>query len=86
MPSKSLCESYRGYQIIAAGEACEIYDDNVRINRFARNYLCMDVPAELVLALLIDEAEERVDAIFNVNEGPSRPAAGRQRRDRPLTR
>lgn len=86
MPSKSMCENYRGYQIIATNEACEIYDDNVRINYFARSYLCMDIPAELVLALLIDEAEERVDAIFNVNECPSFPTAGRHWRDGAHTR
>ena len=86
MPGNSTCETYRGYQIVATGEACEVLRDNGRIDRFAREYLRLDVPAELVLALLIDEAEERIDAIFNANECPSHLTARRQWRDRPLAR
>ncbi|RUL74463.1 hypothetical protein [Dyella choica] len=73
MSSHSMCENYRGYQIIAIGHVCEVLHDKVRIDRFSRDYLRMDVPAELALALLIDEAEERIDAIVNAKECLSRP-------------
>ncbi|RDS86206.1 hypothetical protein [Dyella psychrodurans] len=84
MQSNSMCENYRGYQIIAIGEACEVLHDQGRIDHFARKYLRLDVPAELVLALLVDEAEERIDAIFMANECPSRLTVRRQQRDRTL--
>lgn len=86
MPSNSMCENYRGYQIIATGEVCEVLHDQGRIDRFARKYLRRDVPAELVLALLIDEAEERIDAIFIANECPSHLTVRRQWGERPFAR
>jgi hypothetical protein len=72
MPGNSVSEDYRGYHIIATGDFCEVLHDKGRIDRFARDYLRMDVPAGLALALLIDEAKERVDAIFSAAERPWR--------------
>lgn len=68
MPSHSIRKSYCGYQIIATGEACEIVLGKARIDDFAREYVRLGVPAELALALLMDEAEERIDAIFRATE------------------
>lgn len=86
MPSNSVSENYRGYQIIATGEFCEILHDKGRIDRFAREYLRMDIPAGMALALLIDEAKERVDAIFSAAEFPLRVPARRSWRNKPLAR
>jgi hypothetical protein len=65
MPKTLRYEHYRGYDVIAAGESCEILRGKCQVARFTRDYLHMGIPAALVLALLIDEAEERIDA----NEG-----------------
>lgn len=73
---------YRGYQIIAAGEVCQIVHAETRIDRFAREYLGLNIPAAFVLAMLIDEAEERIDAILNTAECSSRLTRRRQGRDR----
>lgn len=78
MPGNSICKDYLGFQIIAIGEACEILDDKGRLNYFTRKYLRMGIPADLVLALLVDEAEERVDAISNASARSSRLAKRRQ--------
>jgi hypothetical protein len=86
MPSKSVCETYRGYQIIATGDFCEVLHNEGRIDRFAREYLRMDVTAGVALALLIDEAKERVDTIFSAAECPLRLPIRRPKRDKPLAR
>lgn len=86
MPSNSVSENYRGYQIIATGEFCEILHDKRRIDRFAREYLRMDIPAGMALALLIDEAKERVDASFSAAECPLRVPERRSWRNKPLAR
>jgi len=62
MPKTFRYEHYRGYDVMASGEACEILRGKCQVARFTRDYLRMDIPAALVLALLIDEAEERIDA------------------------
>jgi hypothetical protein len=86
MPSNSVSENYRGYQIIATGDFCEVLHDKGQIDRFAREYLRKDVPAGLALALLFDEAKERVDAIFSVAEHRLRPTERRLLRNKPLAR
>jgi hypothetical protein len=86
MPSNSVSEDYRGYQIIATGDFCEVLHDKGRIDRFAREYLRMDIPAWLAQDLLIDEAKERVDAIFNAAECPWRVPERRSLRSKPLAR
>jgi hypothetical protein len=62
MPNTSRYEHYRGYDIVAAGEVCEILHGERPVDRFTREYLRMNIPAVLVLAMLVDEAEERIDA------------------------
>lgn len=72
MPITSRYEHYRGYDIVAVGEACEILRGDGRVDRFTREYLRMNIPDVLILAMLIDEAEERIDASFNTAACPSR--------------
>ncbi|GAB3781066.1 hypothetical protein [Dyella agri] len=86
MSSNSVSEDYRGYQIIATDEFCEVLHDKGRIDCFAREYLRMDIPAGLALAMLIDEAKERVDAIFSAAECPLRVPKRRSWRSKPLAR
>ena len=86
MPGNCVCENYRGYQIIATGDFCEVLHDEGQIDRFARQYLRTDIPAGLALALLIDEAKERVDAIFSAAESPLRLTARRPWRNKSLAR
>lgn len=82
MPGHSIRKDYLGFQIIAVGEVCEILDDRGgRFNRFARQYLRMGIPADLVLALLVDEAEECIDAIQAASACSSRLTERRQWRD-----
>lgn len=81
MPGNSICKGYLGFQIIAIGEACEIRDDKGQLNRFTRKYLRMGIPADLVLALLVDEAEERIDAISSASARSSRLTKRRQCRE-----
>lgn len=52
---------YRGYDIVAAGQACDIYLAGASVEHFAHDYHCLDISPDLVLAMLIGEACERVD-------------------------
>jgi hypothetical protein len=52
---------YRGYEIVAVGQACDIYLASANVEHFTHDYRGLDISPDLVLALLIGEACERVD-------------------------
>ncbi|MET0332020.1 MAG: hypothetical protein ABW154_11395 [Dyella sp.] len=59
IPARSI--HYRGYDIAAAGQSCTLYLAGAIVEHFAHDYDFLDISHDLVLALLIGEAYERVD-------------------------
>jgi hypothetical protein len=80
VPNTCRSEHYRGYCIVAAGEVCNIRYGESHIDCFSRKYLRLDIPPDLVLAMLIDEAQERIDLIFDATEGLTHLTKSREQR------
>ena len=59
-------QHYRGYDITAVREVCDILYIGKMIDHFSREYLRSRIPPGLVLAMLINEAQERIDALIEV--------------------